>query len=219
MARPYSPEEKANALAQLQMNGGDIRYTSQQLGIPERTLFTWRRQWYAETQRRQSPLPPSPIHHPDFKDEFEAMTYLRQQIMAELLDIAATLREGTLFTSPTQRVHLLSQLLDRLMKLDQHLKPYGPPQTMSMRITWDCGLYIRNHEGYRGPYTPRDLPEGWQETYGPSARLEIYWGDDTFTVLPEGDMSAYLLDVKNFQDEPCELAPDTPEQVVGTWYR
>jgi transposase-like protein len=217
--RVYAPEERANALVHLEMNAGDIILTARQLGIPERTLYTWRRQWYAENQRRQTPPPSSPIQHPDFEDDLDALAYLRKQIMAELLEIAGAFREGTAFTTPTQRIHLLSQLLDRLMKLDQHLKPYKPRFEPRIVFAWDCGLYLRTPEGYLGPYTPVDLPRDWKEMYGPSTRLEIYWGDDTFTILPDGsDIQSHILNVKDFREDPCELAPDSAEKKRGTWY-
>jgi transposase-like protein len=205
----YTPEEKANALVHLQANGGDVPYTAQQLGIPERTLFTWRRQWYAENQQQQSPLPLLPVSRPDFEDDLEVMVYLRKQIMTELLDMADSLRERTTFTTPTQRIHLLSQLLDRLIKLDHHLKPYRPPVEVGMRVTWQTGLYLRTDEGYRGPYAPNDLPKRWKEKYGPSTRLEIYWDDGTFTPIPdEGPILEHILTVKDFDEEPCEMDPD-----------
>ena len=43
MAKPrqYSDEERANALAALAANGGNINRTAKQLGIPEKTLSNW----------------------------------------------------------------------------------------------------------------------------------------------------------------------------------
>src|SRR5689334_567049 len=119
--RVYSREEKVNVLARLQANGGNIILTATQEGIPERTLYTWRRQFYAENQRRQSP-PPSPISLRDFADDMQVMKFLRHKIMAELLAVANTF-DGVNAISPAQRMTLLTQLMDRLMKLDTHLKP------------------------------------------------------------------------------------------------
>ena len=39
--RDYSDKEKASALAALDFNGGNLKYTAQQLGISERTLGWW----------------------------------------------------------------------------------------------------------------------------------------------------------------------------------
>ena len=39
--RQYSDEEKANALAVLAANGGDLRGTARSLGIPKSTLENW----------------------------------------------------------------------------------------------------------------------------------------------------------------------------------
>ncbi len=209
MSRRYTAEEKANALVHLQMNGGDITYTARQLGIPERTLFDWCRDWYAENPPPQ-PAPPR-LQRPDFEDDLDALAYLRKQIMAELLNMADSFRDGTIFSTPAQRIHLLSQLLDRLIKLDQHLQPYKPPVEEIIRITWEAGLYLRTEAGYRGPHSPLSLPRNWKEKYGPSTRLEIYWGDHTFTPLTD-EHAEFILDVKDFNAEPCDIVrPDDHE--------
>ena len=39
--RSYSDEEKASALAALAANGGNVKLTSQQIGIPRTTLLKW----------------------------------------------------------------------------------------------------------------------------------------------------------------------------------
>jgi hypothetical protein len=214
---PLHARRKANALVHLHLNGDDVKFTSEQLGIPERTLFDWRRDWYAEN--------PPPQHaargslRSEFADDYAAVAYVRQQLMAELLNMADAFRDGTILMNTSQRIQLLPRLLDRLMKLDQHLKPYKPQVEGRIVFTWDCGLYLRTPEGYLGPYTPMDLPRDWKELYAPSTRLEIYWGDDTFTILPNGsDIQAYILDVKDFREDSCELAPDTAEKKHGTWY-
>ena len=200
MSRRYTPEEKANALVHLQMTG-DIAFTSKQLGIPERTLFDWRRDWYAINPPPQSS--PPRLQQPEFENDLQALAYLRKQIMAELIELAGSYQKGAMFTSPTQRIHLLSQLLDRLMKLDQHLKPYKPPVWHNTRITWDMGIYLRTEGGYRGPFWPQYVPLNWREKYGP-AHMEIYWGDGTFTPLSD-ELAQTILEVRNFADEPCEI--------------
>lgn len=40
--RSYSPEEKASFLLKLALNGGDLRKTARETGIPVSTLKTWR---------------------------------------------------------------------------------------------------------------------------------------------------------------------------------
>ena len=78
--------------------------------------------------------------------------------------------------------------MDRLLKLDDHLKPYRPQIRQRIIMDWYAGLYIRSEDGYRGPFAPSELPPRWQEKYGEDSRLEIYWGDDTFSIVPEGLM-------------------------------
>lgn len=42
MSVTYSEEDRVNALATLEANGGNVKRTAQQLGIPRGTLITWR---------------------------------------------------------------------------------------------------------------------------------------------------------------------------------
>ncbi len=125
-SRRYTPAEKVSALEQLQTNGGNVTITALQTGISERTLYHWRRQdWLQQILQRQSP-PPLLQQPPAFDDDLDALRFLRTQIMDELVSLAMTLKDGANLTTPYQRVALLSQLLDRLIKLDAHLKPYTP---------------------------------------------------------------------------------------------
>jgi transposase-like protein len=146
MPRQYSPDHKAAILERLHANGGDIAITHLQTGIPERTLRDWRRAIWLHsppppppptpTWRRQNdstpdiakpqPLPSSEDNVPVFKDDLDALAYLRRQIVNELVKIASAFQDSLQLVSPYQRVTILSQLTDRLMKLDAHLKPYTP---------------------------------------------------------------------------------------------
>jgi transposase-like protein len=68
MPRPYTPEEKAEALSLLREKNGNVPYVSYLLGISERTLYSWRkfagyeargeqpRHWVKEQPERQERL-------------------------------------------------------------------------------------------------------------------------------------------------------------------
>jgi hypothetical protein len=221
MTRRYTNQEKVNALVQLHVNGDDVSLTADQLGIPERTLYHWFRQWQGENRQQNFSLQLPPIRRPDFAGDLDALAYIRKQIMDELLNMAESFRNDATFATPAQRMKLLSQLLDRMMKLDQHLRPYRPAAEEKIRLTWETGLYLRTESGYRGPYAPDDLPERWKEKYGLNTRLEIYWGDDTFTRLPDdGPILELILTVKSFGEEPCEMDPDMEyeDEYDDGWY-
>jgi transposase-like protein len=130
MPRKYSPEEKTAALELLERNGGNIPLTAVQTGIADRTLYRWRQHiWWQQSWQRHTTASPPPQNLPQFEDELDALTYLRRQIRDELLRLAS-FQESNTFATPQQRILFITQLLDRLMKLDQHLKPYRPkPQT------------------------------------------------------------------------------------------
>ncbi|MEZ4666629.1 MAG: helix-turn-helix domain-containing protein [Anaerolineae bacterium] len=117
----YTPSEKTAALLQLERLGGNVVLASRQLGIPERTLYTWRRRFYAENKRQHPPLPLPPTDLPDLEDDLQVLTYLRRQIMSEVLRLSTSFVDEAAFTTPQQRVTILTQLVDRLLKLNSHL--------------------------------------------------------------------------------------------------
>lgn len=150
----YPPEQKAAALDRLQANGGNVALTHLQTGIPQRTLYGWRQEiWLQQLQRIQqssqsqqqrTPPPPPPLTDlagaPDIADEvlseednLQLLNRIRQRLITELANMA---NEGLMLTSPNQRIHALTTLLDRLMKLDDHLKPYLPADNQVRRIEY-----------------------------------------------------------------------------------
>jgi hypothetical protein len=125
MPRKYSSVQKAAALVQIERNNGDIPYTSSQLGIPVRTLREWNGGIQAWLLPRTPPRRQNPGVIPAFSNDVETLTFIRQQIMDELLRLSVSLKEDPGHSTPYQRVLVLSQLMDRLMKLDTYLQPYA----------------------------------------------------------------------------------------------
>ncbi len=124
MTTHYPPELKQQALELLRDTGGDIAQTHIKTGVPERTLYNWRRELWQNWRRQSStsvlPNPPKPL--PQFEDDLEAMDYIRQKIMAELLNLANNFQTDANFMTPAQRIMLLTQLTDRFIKLDTHVR-------------------------------------------------------------------------------------------------
>jgi transposase-like protein len=168
VSRRYTSDEKTAILAQLQSNHGDIALTRLQSGIPERTLREWRRELWLN---HLPPLPPPPtplrrqettsesldvgahgcaptLDTPTFANDLEAVVFLRNQIMKELLSLSASLNNSLSITTPYQRVLVLTQLLDRLMKLDEHLKPYASfdDGDDDIQIAYDKPSYERDDD-------------------------------------------------------------------------
>jgi hypothetical protein len=81
---------------------------------------------------------------------------MREQIMGELLNISANIQDTFAQTAPHKRLRVLSDLLDRLMKLDEIVKPYQPKPWY--RFNWDTGLYVRTRTERHGPFTPDVKP-------------------------------------------------------------
>lgn len=120
MAIRHTPEQKMLALETLRDTGGDITQTAAKTGIPERTLYHWRRALW-QNWRQQVPSPKSPKPLPQFEDDLDALDFLRQQIMAELLNLANNFQSEMAFTTPVQRVMIMNQLSERYFQLEKYL--------------------------------------------------------------------------------------------------
>jgi transposase-like protein len=159
MSPRYNAQSKAEILAQLRANFGDVARTSRQMGVPERTLYAWKRQ-LQQLQQQQSPLPqhytadPNPSSvmasntrlttsdksgttvtptYTSFTDEGEAFHYLRGRLLYELFKIVASLDDSYTLMPPHQRALLVSQLIDRLVKLDAYIPRVVPE---ALQIMW-----------------------------------------------------------------------------------
>ncbi len=201
MPRHYTTAQKTAAMQVLESTFGNILLTSSRTGIPERTLRDWKRAKELSSQPSPPPNfspPPPPSEPPEFEDEIDALTYIREQIMGELLHISANIRDSFANTAPDKRLKVLSELLDRLMKLDEIVEPYEP--TPWYRFAWETGLYVRTTTERHGPFTPENLPQKWREVFGDEPILEIYWGDNEATVINEGRFMDAVLNSYTIED-------------------
>jgi hypothetical protein len=123
MPQKYSPLQKAAALVLLERNSGNFPLTVQQTGISRSTLYEWQSEIQAFFQEN-TPSIRQPAELPVFSDDLETLAFIRKQIMDEMLRLAVSLKDDPGHSTPYQRVKVLAQLMDRLMKLDHHLQPY-----------------------------------------------------------------------------------------------
>jgi transposase-like protein len=136
MSRRYADHHKSAVLKQLEANGYDVAITSDQTGIPTRTLRAWR-------QELLSQLPPPPLRQrqpgelPRFESDLEAFAYLRRTILSEMIRISALVAEDGLVVAPHQTVNILSQLLDKFILLDEQWRFYKPPLLLFPPFTID----------------------------------------------------------------------------------
>jgi hypothetical protein len=122
MSNRYLPDQKAAAMALLERNRGNIQVTAQQTGIPDRTLYDWQGDILPYLQQYAPPSPPA-SETPVFEDDLDALAFIRQNIINELSRLSASLQHDAGFSTPYQRALVLSQLMDKLLKLDGHLRP------------------------------------------------------------------------------------------------
>ena len=134
-------------------------------GVPTRTAPptpTWRRQNESPPDiAGPQPPPPSEDNVPVFKNDLDALAYLRRQIVNELVKIASAFQDSLQLVSPYQRVTILSQLTDRLMKLDAHLKPYAPREQVIriVRVQKPIG-YLTGDENREANESDEPFSEG-----------------------------------------------------------
>ncbi len=109
----YTSAEKKAALDCLRRNGGNVAQTSTETGVPERTLYSWRRK---EMQR--PPVAPPAIPADLDLDDADALIQLRRQIMAYVADLGPSLVTGLDLLTPYQRALTVRQLLEQLSLID-----------------------------------------------------------------------------------------------------
>lgn len=122
----YSSAQKAAIMTLLERNGGNIQLTAQQTGVPYRTIYDWQRDMLPILQQ-YAPVAPPPraAETPTFENDLDALGFIRQNLLGELSRLSVSLQYDSGFSTPYQRALVLSQLMDRLLKLDVHLKPYS----------------------------------------------------------------------------------------------
>jgi transposase-like protein len=125
MPKHYTPQQKTEALALVESTGS-VTLASLQTGIPERTLYHWRRQQQLRdgVLQKKNSLPPQK-NTPLTQEQVTAeLRQLRDQIMSHIFAITATLSEDDGHVN--HRAIALTRLLDRVMKLNTqviHLEP------------------------------------------------------------------------------------------------
>jgi len=186
VSRRYTEEEKAMALQTLANNLGSIAITSIQTGIPERTLFNWRRKQRLEQQAqagflRQHPtLPPQPLpqessennRETDEKDEeIHEFQRLRDQLMEHIFTLSQMISIDP--DTAYLKAAAISRLLDRVLKLEAHMPQKDPGR-----------IVIEYYDAMTGKYnnippwvTPGNEESFWQR-FDPEHKFDPYYDPD-----------------------------------------
>lgn len=124
MPKHHSPEQKAQAMECLRKNGGSIASTSEQMGIPERTLYAWRREFWKQQVLQRQPIFESPqyIRKGNLDEDLFA---LRNDLIKYIHYLSEIIASGV---APLLLDKIRAQigLVNGVMKLDAFLKPRRP---------------------------------------------------------------------------------------------
>ena len=116
----YTTAQKTAAMTVLERNGGNIQLTAQQTGIPYRTIYDWQRDMLPMLEQYAPASARPPTEMPTFENDLDALAFIRQNILGELSRLSASLQYDSGFSTPYQRALVLSQLMDKLLKLRHH---------------------------------------------------------------------------------------------------
>jgi transposase-like protein len=100
--RTYSDEEKADALLQLDANGGNLKRTAVAIGIPRKTLAEWRdgHVHHAVAEIRHDKRPP-------LADRLEALAHLCLDLLPGKLDAASAAQVSVSLGISLEKMRLL----------------------------------------------------------------------------------------------------------------
>jgi transposase-like protein len=162
MPRKYSQSEKADALTCLHRTGS-FPITAMQTGISERTLYTWRQQEFLQqTLQQPTPAPLLQKETPTFENDAQTLAYVRQQMMSQLVRLVSTFQEDNAIATPQQRALVLTQLIDRLIKLDDHLDPYMHTALYQFPDT-EPSIFLSRRPQYSPEVEDSELEDNQQE--------------------------------------------------------
>jgi transposase-like protein len=156
----YTEEQKEYARRRLDETGGDVPLVSLQTGIPQRTLYRWRKGW------RQNP-PPLPtdifgIPRDEFIKSLEAQyepgeySELRAELMQHIKKLSKSLSDDP--DLAYRRAIALTRLLDKVIKLEELTRIERPQvriykyeykdQTLHNKPPWENGVYRKADDAY-----------------------------------------------------------------------
>lgn len=132
MPRHYPPEYKAGVLERLRAYHGDITLVSRLTGVPERTLRHWRREIWLDLLPPLPHMPPPPpladrqddTALSNFEDTIKALKFMRENLMNGLVNLSAGISDSQGLMTPYQRVQMITQLMNRMLELNEYLFPY-----------------------------------------------------------------------------------------------
>lgn len=135
MPRRYSDDEKERILYQLVINDGNVSLTARETGVPERTLYLWKRQLHAKSS---SLLQNAEVH----------FAHIYEHLMQHALTLAETLDpESPLLL---QRVTALSRLIDRVIKIQPAARGRRPIRVFLRQVP------ARSRDGEETPIPYRE---------------------------------------------------------------
>ena len=136
----YPPEQKTAALMILAANYGDLQLTSDQTGIPIRTLTDWKRDGIKQQKnnfhRKQLNMAEN-AENPEDNEFFR----LREILMEHVFSLSMAISDEEDATTLSIRSLAISRLLDRIIKLDDFIPSTFKEKTVRFEYVYDGSVH------------------------------------------------------------------------------
>lgn len=166
----YTQDEKNEVLACLDFNQGDVQLASQLMGVPERTIYAWKRerklQRQAVSAAVQQEKKASPQQYTAANPQLdlntpEAMyTHIRNRLVSHINTLLDHLMDDP--DTAHLRIMALSRLLDRVIKLEAYAASEVREHTVTIEYQYADGT-IHDVPPWQHPdysYSDEDLSFG-----------------------------------------------------------
>ncbi len=137
----YSAEKKADALAKLEANGGNVYLTARQTGISEASISRWRK---AKEQHESSATPIESVNDAPLDEQLEQLALQMVAVMPEKVEEASLQELARALTIVLDRMNQARTGKERVShareKLAEILEKYAVPESASGTAETTDGL-------------------------------------------------------------------------------
>lgn len=168
----------------LAANYGDVKLTTQQTGIPVRTLFEWKQEGIKQQKNNFSRMQHNTATKAENAEDNEFLR-LRELLMEHVFSLSTAINEEDDSTLLSIRSLAISRLIDRIIKLDDFIPSTFKEKTVRFEYFYDGS--VQNVPPWANPnYTPQpDLPYTGGQVEKASILSDLLSSDQPTSTLAE----------------------------------